>query len=178
MQQRDLPAIVVSPYMHVAQALNESSISHVVSILGPSDIIDWPNVGARRVLRLQFDDVSYSSGKLIAPTSEQIAELVEFARNWNGSTSILVHCRAGSSRSPAAAMIIAAALEQSDLAALVRRIGHAKAYFRPNTKMLSIADSILALTPSLVELVSSMPSLDRIDNWGAIRIPLVASSER
>ena len=178
MGQREFPSIVVSPYKFVAQSLNEPNISQVVSILGPSDRAEWPDVGTRRVLRMQFDDANYSSEKLIAPTSEQIGELVEFGRSWKGSTSILIHCRAGSSRSPAAAMIIAAALGRADAAALVKRIARAKAYFRPNTRMLALADSMVDLTPSLVELGRSMPSLTRTDDWGPVRIPLAAPGGR
>ena len=60
MQQRELPAIVLSPYMHLAKALDQTDITHVVSILGQTDKLQWPDVGSRRVLRLQFDDTAYS----------------------------------------------------------------------------------------------------------------------
>jgi predicted protein tyrosine phosphatase len=177
MQQRDVPAIIVSPYTHLAQVLDQTDISHVVSILGQSDKLNWPDVGSRRVLRLQFDDITYSSGKFIAPTREQIVELVEFGRNWNGAASILIHCRAGSSRSPGAAAIVAAALGRADTSSLVRRVALSKAYFRPHVGMLALADSVLGVTPGLVEVVRSLPAPTRTDDWGPIRIPLVAPSD-
>jgi predicted protein tyrosine phosphatase len=177
MQQRELPAIVLSPYMHLAKVLNQTDITHVVSILGQTDKLEWPDVGSRRVLRLQFDDIAYSSGNFVAPTREQIVELVEFGRNWNGAASIALHCRAGSSRSPGAAAVVAAGLGRADTSSLVRRILLSKAYFRPHLGMLALADSILGVTPGLVELVRSLPAPTQADDWGPIRIPLVAPSE-
>jgi predicted protein tyrosine phosphatase len=59
---------------------------------------------------LAFEDTNESSESFVAPIREQIADLIEFARRWNGAGTLLIHCRAGSSRSPAAAMIAAAAL--------------------------------------------------------------------
>lgn len=174
MQPRDVPAIVLSPYMHLAQVLKQADITHVVSILGHSDKLNWPDVGNRRVLRLQFDDTAYSSGNLVAPSREQIAELIEFARNWKGENSIALHCRACSSRSPAAAAVIAAALGRPETSSLVRRILLSKAYYRPHLGVLALADSILRGTPGLVELARSLPAPVRTDKWAPIRIPLVA----
>ncbi len=110
-------------------------------------------------------------------TREQIVELVEFGRNWNGATSIALRCRAGSSRSPGAAAVVAAALGRPETSSLVRRILLSKAYFRPHLGMLALADSILGVTPGLVGLVRSLPAPARTDDWGPIRIPLAAPSE-
>ena len=178
MQSRDVPAIIISSYMHLPHVLDQMDIGHVVSILGQSDKLDWPDVGSRRVLRLQFDDTTYSSGNFVAPTRGQIAELIEFGRNWNGArTSIAFHCRAGSSRSPGAAAVVAAALGGSDASSLIRRILLSKAYFRPHLGVLALADSILGVTPGLVELARSLPAPVRTDAWEPVRIPLVAPRE-
>jgi predicted protein tyrosine phosphatase len=166
------PELVVAPYYHLADALKETDVTHVVSILGRADRLDWPSVGTRVALRLEFDDIGYSSGDLVAPTREQIAELIEFARGWNSSGSILFHCRAGSSRSPAAAMIAAASLGRSDSTSLAMRVRMARTYFRPNETMLKLADSLLSPSPGLADLARSVPVPTRIDPWGPIRIPL------
>ena len=164
--------IVVSPYQHLAGVLDEAKATHVISILGLTDKLSWPNVGIRKVLRLQFDDIIYSSGKFIAPSREQIEELIEFARDWNGTGTLIVHCRAGSSRSPAAAIIAAAALGRPDSAALVMRIRTARAYFRPNETMLKLADTLLDPRLGLVDLARSVPVPTRTDPWGPVSIPL------
>lgn len=72
-------------------------------------------------------------------------------------------CRAGSSRSPAATMIAAAALGRPDSAELVMRIRTAKAYFRPNEAMLKLADNLLGAAPGLVDLARCAPVPTRTD---------------
>jgi predicted protein tyrosine phosphatase len=172
MKQRQEPAILISPYQQLPKVLEENDISHVVSILGRSDKLEWPSVGTRRVLRLEFDDIIYSSGSFIAPNREQIAELIEFAGSWNASGTLLLHCRAASSRSPAAGMIAAAALGRPDTASLVLRIRTAKAYHRPNESMLKLADDLLGNGSTLVNLARSVPMPTRTDEWEPVTIPL------
>lgn len=172
MNQQKIPAIIVSPYQHVATIVERITLTHVISILGESDQLEWPPVGACKVLRLKFDDIVYSSQRFIAPNRDQIADLIEFARDWNGIGTLLVHCRAGSSRSPAAAMIAAAALGRPDTRALVFRVRTAKAYFRPNETMLKLADALLTPCPNLVGLARSIPVPTQTDPWGPVMIPL------
>lgn len=173
--RRGQSGIVVTPYKHINEVFERTAVSHAISILGRhSDRLEWPDVGTRKVLRLEFDDTIYSSGRFVAPSRDQIAELIEFTRSWNGDGTLMVHCRAGSSRSPAAAMIAVAALGRQDGAALVLRIRMAKAYFRPNESMLGLADSLLFPSPGLVDLARSIPAPTRIDPWGPVWIPLGA----
>ncbi len=174
MKKRQEPAILISPYQHLPMVLKETGISHVVSILGRSDKLEWPSVGTRKVLRLEFDDIIYSSGTFIAPSREQIAELIEFARDWNGDGTLAVHCRAGSSRSPAAGMIAAAALGRPDTESLVMRIATARAYYHPNETMLKLADDLLGNGSTLANLARSVPMPTHTDEWGPARIPLIA----
>jgi predicted protein tyrosine phosphatase len=87
-------AIIVCSLYHLSEIAEQADV--LISILGNSDKLLFPDVGNRRVLQLKFDDVSYSSGDFIAPNREQIADLIEFARSWNGSGTLAVHCRAGS----------------------------------------------------------------------------------
>ena len=176
MKRNNVPSIVVTPYQHIPDVLIRTDVSHAISILGRSDQLAWPSVGTLKVLTLEFDDIIYSSGSFIAPNREQIANLIAFARDWNGTGTLLVHCRAGSSRSPAAAIIAAAALGRPDSAALVMRIRTARAYFRPNETMLKLADGLLSTSPGLVNLARTIPVPTRTDPWGPVTIPLTAPS--
>ena len=144
--------VVVAPYVEVTQSLAAHPISHVISILGDSDKLDWPDTGKRSVLRLKFDDVGYSSGDLKGPTRETIEQLIEFARDWGGHSNLLVHCRAGTSRSPAAALIALAAVPRLNTIGNFERLINAKAYYRPNSTMLRLADSLLEPSPDLLEV--------------------------
>lgn len=135
------PAIVISPYQWVKPALSEHNPTHVISILGNTDRLPWPLLEDPKVLRLCFDDTYLSSKYAAGPTPQQIRSLIDFAKEWGGRSSILIHCRAGASRSPSAALIAAAAIGRRDLFA---RLLDAKTYFRPNRRMLELAGKILA----------------------------------
>jgi predicted protein tyrosine phosphatase len=153
-------SILVAPYQQIAKALETHSVTHVVSILGTADRLAWPSVGNRSVARLKFDDASYSSGDLVAPSRQHIADLIYFARHWNCAGTILVHCRAGTSRSPAAAMIVAAAVGRMDVA---QQILDGKVYFRPHHGMLGLADAQLEPAPRLAKLTRSQSPTYRTD---------------
>ena len=71
-------------------------------------------MGGGHACRLEFDDAQYSSGQLVAPSGKQIEELIAFAKIWGGAGGLLIHCRACTSRSPAAAMIALAAIGRAD----------------------------------------------------------------
>ena len=137
-----MPFVAIAPYAQLNTALR-LPIDAVISILGDEDQLDWPEIGSREVLRLQFDDVGYSSGQLKAPTSDDIAKLISFARSWKAQSNLLIHCRAGTSRSPAAAMIVLAAVPETNLEVNFWRLLSAKSYYRPNTTMLRLADKLL-----------------------------------
>jgi predicted protein tyrosine phosphatase len=165
-------AIVVSPYQFLQRATSTTRITHAVSILGDSDRLDWPNFGPVETLRLRFDDIHAPARGWIPPSPEHIAELVAFGQRWAGSGSIVIHCRAGSSRSPAAAMIIAAVLGGAVSDGLVRRVAAAKTYYRPHRGMLALADRMLNRRPLLSELVQSLSLSAPADPWGPAWIPL------
>src|SRR5258708_2150391 len=116
------PAIVVSAYLHLAHALRQFEVRHCISLLGRAEVAQrgWPEFGNRALLRLEFDDVQYSSGDFQAPSAEQIGALIRFVRDWGGRRNLLIHCRAGTARSPAAAMIAAATFPQPDAEVLSR----------------------------------------------------------
>lgn len=135
------PAIVISPYQWVKLAVSKYNPTHVISILGSTDRLPWPLLEDPKVLRLSFDDTYLSTRYAAGPTPQQIRSLIDFAKEWGGHSSMLIHCRAGASRSPSAALIAAAAIGRRDLFA---RLLDAKTYFRPNRRMLELASNILA----------------------------------
>src|SRR5713101_4473475 len=129
MNQKRQSAIIICSFYHLKEVIEQADA--VVSVLGKSDKLLFPDVGSRTILRLAFDDTNESSESFVVPNREQIADLIEFARRWSGAGTLVVHCRAGASRSPAAAMVVAAALGRPDSAELALRVRTAKAYFRP-----------------------------------------------
>ena len=56
-------------------------------------------------LRVLVDDVDYPEEGVSTPACDHIAQLLAFLRETPRETSLLIHCLAGVSRSPAAALI-------------------------------------------------------------------------
>lgn len=163
-----LPMLVITPYQWVQPAVAQYKASHVISILGDADGMPWPLLGESTVLRLPFDDTPHSTKYVSGPTPQQIRSLIGFAREWGGRTSLVVHCRAGVSRSPAAALIVAAAIGRRDLFAPILA---AKSYFRPNRRMLELAAKLLAHDELKLLKPADNPR-KLISEWGIAAIPL------
>lgn len=161
-------SIVVCPYHHVATALEQHSATHMLSVLGVSDRLPWPIAESAVTCRLQFDDTFYSTAGLEAPALAQVRRIVDFAREWNGRGTLLVHCRAGASRSPAAALIAAAAIGRADM---LVKIVTAKSYFRPNARMLDLAAKCLD-DPLLRKFTQAVDAPLSAGEWGPAVIQL------
>lgn len=163
--------IVISSYHHLGQALERFRPEKVISILSEAESKQLPPVsfGSRQVCRLKCDDLGYSSRQFLAPQRADIEALIKFATEWAGIGTIVIHCRAGVSRSSAAGLIAAATIWPSRLEFLVR-IARAKNYYRQNTTMLGLADDVLGT--NLVGLVRGLPPPEGQDNWGPAFIPI------
>jgi predicted protein tyrosine phosphatase len=165
------PSIVVCSLHHLSDAVRRYEPQRVVSILSDAERTSFsgPAFGNRIVLELRFDDLAYGTDRFVVPAERHIESLIEFAFRWGGSGNLLVHCRAGTSRSVAGAAIAAAAIGRKDLA---ERVLSAKSYFKANQRMLEIADRLLVPSPGLKGLAQSIPLADKLDEWGPIGIPL------
>jgi len=87
-----------------------AGVTHVLSILGPNSP-DPPELAAfapHRRLILRFHDVIEPQPDQITPTREDVERLLVFGREVSETPEahLLVHCRAGVSRSTAAAALI------------------------------------------------------------------------
>lgn len=129
---------------------------HVVSIGEPHSTPphNLHDSSFRRVLRLEFDDVTYrphaDEGGYVRASRDQIKSLIAFLGEVNEPT--LFHCAAGVSRSAAAAVIFACMklgpgkeAEAMELVKLVRSIAH------PNKHMLRLADDLLGRGGKIIE---------------------------
>ncbi len=149
----------------------------LISILGPADQLPWPELGSPpRRLRIECDDIQYPSTGYIVPTIEHVEILINFLRKWNGEGDLMVHCKAGTSRSPAAALIALAMLnpEREQDAALLLRQEAPQA--RPSEVFLRHADKILGTGTALETAARSMPMPDRVAEIDLIILPQLLSS--
>jgi predicted protein tyrosine phosphatase len=100
-----------------------------------------------------------------------VEALIEFLRGWDGQGDLMIHCKAGSSRSPAAALIALALLNperEQDCALLLRREGPQA---RPSEVFLRHADKILGTGNALEVAARTMPMPDRVAEIDLIVLP-------
>ena len=122
-----------------------SGAIRMISLLSSETNIERPErILQKDHLVLRFNDIVAPRAGLVSPAEQHIENIISFAKEWDWSTPLLVHCWAGISRSPAAAAIIALAFDPSrddqELAATMRGLSGS---ITPNIKMIEIADQLL-----------------------------------
>jgi predicted protein tyrosine phosphatase len=110
-----------------------------------------------RHLRIGVHDVSMPMAGAIAPSPEMVRRILGFARDWDESQPLMVHCLAGISRSSAAAFIIACErsprADETEIALAMRRASHTAF---PNRRIVAFADDLLGRQGRMLEAVEAM----------------------
>jgi len=153
-----MPAIYVCPKSQVPDAARRLRPSHLVTLLDPADHMPTPDeVPGHRHLKLGMHDISAVRGDHIAPDEQHVRELIAFAKDWDRSQPMLIHCWAGISRSTASAFTIACMLnEPGSEADIARRLRKAAAHAQPNLRIVALADTILSRDGRMVEALDAM----------------------
>lgn len=151
-----MTAIVVSPLARIAEMAVRHKAREMISLLAERQDFHRPAViDAARHLTLGVNDISFAgTGGLVAPQDSHVSLIIDFARAWDRSAPLLIHCWMGVSRSPAAALIasLAVAPEEDDFA-LAARLRQASPFATPNTRLIEIGDRLLAREGRLVAAV-------------------------
>ncbi len=154
-----MSVIIVSPLSRIAEMAVRHRCREMVSLLSKEQTFHRPAViDASRHLLLGMNDINFAgNAALVAPGEDHVQEIIGFARQWDRSAPLLVHCWMGVSRSPAAAAIAALAVEpdQDDMA-LALRLRAASAYVTPNSRLIEIGDSMLARNGRLVAAIKAI----------------------
>ncbi len=145
---------VACPASRLAEAIERHQPSHVASLISPdAEAPDIPGV-ARLVLR--FNDIAEPREGLVAPDAAVIERLLAFA-DAAGEGTLLIHCFAGVSRSPAAAYLLAcrraAPGEEGRLAHALRA---ASPEATPNPLMVALADEALGRGGAMTAAIAAI----------------------
>ncbi|MDL2404476.1 tyrosine phosphatase family protein [Rhizobium calliandrae] len=171
-----MTAIIVSPLARIAQMAVLHGVSEMISLMAKEQMFHRPAViKAQRHLLLGMNDISFAgTGDLIAPQEIHVRQIIDFARNWDRSSPLLIHCWMGVSRSPAAALIAALAVnpEEDDLA-LAHRLRAASPYATPNTRLMMIGDEVLDRKGRLVDAVKAIGRGADADGNAPFVLPLL-----
>ena len=91
--------LIVCSLANVPKAVAGYQPSHVISLLGSNH--EMPEIGSvagPNHLKLGFNDISAPREGFVPPGERDVETLVRFARDWDRSSPMLIHCWAGVSR--------------------------------------------------------------------------------
>ena len=169
--------ITVMPVMAVEDCVATGRYDAVLAVMPESecsDLFPWPDVGSvprvvvavsdlgrrRPLTEAQVAAVKASGQSVVLPDPSHARAIVEFGRRAEaeGWRSVLVHCHAAVSRSPAAALILAAMQDGPGREAeSAERVSRMSPFcdFAPNMTLVGFADDLLgrggALSAACVE---------------------------
>lgn len=151
--------------------IQEGWPSHIISALGSQDII--PSVGNHHLV-VEFDDTEIvdPSGKWVAFTPEHLDRILAFTANLRDWHRLLVHCRAGKSRSTAIMMGILMQHGRSPEEAF-KAVLDARPVAIPNRHIVDLIDAKLDTDGALTKVVAAyyktlmIPGLHLPDRGGA-----------
>jgi predicted protein tyrosine phosphatase len=150
--------LIVSPLSRLPQVIAERGPSHLITLLGPEEMIETPaGIRPERHLKLAVHDIAAPQAGLTAPDATTVEQILDFGRAWDEGAPLLIHCWAGISRSTASAFIIACErspnADELDIALKMRRVSpHAF----PNRRIVALADDILDRRGRMLEAVEAM----------------------
>lgn len=151
--------IVVSPLARIAEMAVRHKAREMISLLAANQDFHRPAViSAERHLKLAMNDITFAgTGDLIAPQELHVAKIIEFARDWDQASPLVVHCWMGVSRSPAAAMIASLAVApEDDDEVLAQRLREASPFATPNMRLVEIGDDLLGRGGRFVKAVKAL----------------------
>lgn len=150
--------IIVCRLNQIAETAVLHGAREMVSLLAENQDFHRPGViDGNRHLKLGLNDIAEARTGLIAPGEIHVERLIQFAQSWDRRAPLLVHCWLGISRSPAAAAIIALALEpdQDDMA-LAERLRQASPFITPNARLIDIGDTMLGRGGRLTRAIKAI----------------------
>jgi len=138
--------------------VDETKARHIVTLLRLTDRVERPvHIAEQNHLVLALDDISVAAEGQTLPGEEHVKRLIAFARQWDRTAPMVVHCFAGISRSTAGAYVAACALNPNrDEAQIARAIRDASPTAQPNARIVSIADQLLQRDGRMIRAVETL----------------------
>jgi predicted protein tyrosine phosphatase len=140
-----MPRLHVCSLARVAETVRITGARSLVTLINVDTLVSRPaEIDAERHLFIGMSDITEPLDGHILPAEQHVRKLIAFAKSWDRSEPLVIHCHAGVSRSTAAAFIIACALapsrSETEIADAIRRASHTAT---PNRRMIAIADAML-----------------------------------
>jgi predicted protein tyrosine phosphatase len=153
--------------MSYLQVCSLARLHPTVQVTGASHVLTLINSGTEVVrpgsiqpdnhLFIAMSDIMDPQDGHILPAEAHVRRLLTFVRNWDQASPMVVHCYAGVSRSTAAAIITAAALnperDERDIALTVRQLSPTAT---PNLRLVGVADQVLGRNGRLLQAAENI----------------------
>jgi predicted protein tyrosine phosphatase len=170
-----MTAIIVGPLASIAELAVRHRVSEMVSLIAEGQDFHRPGViRADRHLKLAMNDIAFAgTGNLVAPSEQHVVDLIAFVKDWDRAAPLLIHCWMGVSRSPAAAVITALAVDpDQDEFELAQRLRQVAPHATPNTRLIEIGDRALGREGRLVAAVKSIGRGADTDGRASFVLPI------
>jgi predicted protein tyrosine phosphatase len=150
-----MPRLHVCSLARVAETVRATGARSLVTLINVDTLVSRPaEIDPQRHLFIGMSDITEPLDGHILPAEQHVQKLIDFAKNWDRSEPLVIHCHAGVSRSTAAAFIIACALapsrSETEIADAIRRASQTAT---PNRRMIAIADAMLKRNGRMVAAI-------------------------
>lgn len=167
-----MSVIYVCSLADLPSVTSELRPTHMVSLLSDVQFPDTPeSVVPGGHLKLQMHDIWHPQPGCIAPAPEHLESLLDFARRWQRSGPLVIHCLAGVSRSTAAALVVLCCYNGGREREAVRLLRERAPHAYPNRLIIELADELMACDGRLLEAVDTMPGPDFLAPLRNIELP-------
>ena len=140
------------------ETVAKSGAERVLSLLAAGTEVMRPaSIARENHLHLVMHDIAVAQDGMTMPGEDHVRNLLAFARKWDRTKPMVVHCYAGISRSTASAYIIAAALapkrDEAELAQTLRTLSPSAT---PNPRLIAVADALLGRQGRMIEAIETI----------------------
>ena len=170
-----MSGIVVCPLGSIAELAARHGATHLVSLMAEKHDFYRPGlIPAERHLVLRMNDIAFAgTGDLVAPAEEHVAQLIDFARQWDRASPMVIHCWMGVSRSPAAAVIASLAVDpDEDDVELAARLRQVAPHVTPNSRLIEFGDWLLGRNGRLIAAIKRIGRGAETDGRASFLLPL------
>lgn len=131
---------------------------HIITVMGRVDRVTRPaTILPGNHLLVSMDDIVAPAEGFNPPNAGHVEKLLDFARRWDRTAPLVVHCFAGISRSSATAFAAACALnpQRSELA-IAQQIRDASPSAYPNRLIVQLADDLLGRQGRMIAAIDEI----------------------
>jgi predicted protein tyrosine phosphatase len=150
------PALVIGPTHRAVDLIAVHKPSHVVACFSPGQEPPADPGAAVDRLELCFHDLAEVRDGFVAPGTDLVGTLLDFARTWTGTRPLLIHCWAGVSRSSAAAYIVACDRNPGCERAIAAELRQRAPFATPNPLMVRLADGMLTRRGRMIAAIAAI----------------------